>query len=192
MIGEIGNMLSSTCSHTENVSDSFVSFGELQGHVMTPCGQISASRNGDPPPVRPKRPRVYWRHAHMWKHSARGARTHEDVWNLHTGVLQVCRTTHHNNSSSNHTEQHATTHGDRQTETEKKDKRRQDERPEEARRETRDEKTEDKRREGKRREETIKRDTMCYVCGCVFLLFLVQKHQTLEEFRIFKNYHFRP
>ena len=50
-----------------------------------------------------------------------------------------------------------------------------------------------KRREEKRREENIKRDTMCYVCGCVVLTFPV--FSILPDSRIisnFRNYHDQP
>ena len=75
-------------------------------------------------------------------------------------------TTHHTPHTPRHTpqqqqqQQHRTTHGDRQTETEKEDKRRQDERQEKRRRKRREEKEKEKekRRDETRRDETRRED----------------------------------
>ena len=99
-----------------------VTFGEPLGHVITRCGEILVSRTDDD---RPKRPKT----------CARGAGTHGDVLNVHTGTFWVytrgfhCATQHtprhttqHNNTTQHNMTHHnnttTTPHGDRDRETE--------------------------------------------------------------------------
>ena len=111
---------------------------------------------------------------------ARGAGTHGDVLNVHTGIFQ-CVTLHHDHNHSHsyndtHTTQHATSHRDRQRETAKEDRERgektkeerEDERGEtrqekrrssqENREERREKRREEKRREKRREEKRKSRD----------------------------------
>ena len=104
-----------------------VYFGEPLGHVITLCGQILVSRtDDDPPPPRrvsiSKRARVYVQNVPVCTGTtrtcvstcARGAGTHGDVLNVHTGTFwmdtrgfqratQHTQHTHHNTRHNNTT-----------------------------------------------------------------------------------------
>ena len=111
------------------------------------------------PCLRSKRFRVYWHQAHMFPTCGLGAGTHGDVLNLHTeSVLNVCTVffhvfspcrntpnTHHDHqqhhdhndttttTTHTNTQQHTTTHGDRERETRQDETRQEGKRREEKR-----------------------------------------------------------
>ena len=146
------------------------------------------------PCVRSKPPRLYRHHAHMcFNMCARGAGTHGDVLNVHTGTcwvdtrsFEACHTlthinthTQHNttqhNTTQHNTTQHITTttpRGERETETNRDRERRQGQREEKTEEERQDKRREDKRRQDKRREKIHFAVWWCmaFFVGVVFCL----------------------
>ena len=130
-----------------------------------------------PPPfpcVRPKRHRLYVQNVPMFAGTtrtcvstcARGAGTHVDVLNVHTGFFQcVTQDTRHETPHNNTQPQDKTSQDKREERRCKTKDKRQDKK--------RGDKMKRREEKIKRREEKIKKDMMCCVCGCVVLTFPV-------------------
>ena len=117
------------------------------------------------------------RHTHL--------NTHQNTHHTHT------KHTHHDHQQHHDHNDTTTTHGDRQTETEKvdrereRDKRRQHERQDE-RQDEEEEKTRRKTRQEKIKRSREDQDEMCCVCGCVFPVFLFKITRPSNNFEFFK------
>ena len=167
MIGGIGNILFLTHSQTCKWVRSMGFFVGSLTHVRTLCGQILVSRRTDddprplpslplplPPCVRPNRPRVYVQNVPVFAGTtrtcsntcARGAGTHGDVLNVHTGTFLsghtggFQRATQHNTTTTTTTT--TTPHRDRDRQRKKTETERD---REDGRGETRQEKREERR-----------------------------------------------
>ena len=130
-----------------------VTFGEPLGHVITLCGQILGSRTDDDPLpslptcpcVRSKRPVCTGTTRTCVSKCARGARTHGDVLNVHTGTFLSGHTGFFHGATQHtpHTTPH-TRHNARHNTTQQHDHnttRRERQRQRQRLRETREEKT---------------------------------------------------
>ena len=163
MIGRTKNMLFSTFSQTCKWEGSKGFCGENLNHVITLRGQIWASRANDNPLSPPSRVHSKGLRVYVQKTSpcvpaprrtcvstcARGAGTHGDVLNLHTGVFSVPHT-HHTHTP--HTQAHTTTKHTTNTRTQRQRKTEKEDRE-------REEKTrQDKMREEKMKERVRRQD----------------------------------